>query len=241
MESAESQGSGAPGPPPTMSRRRGGDISQKKPAAISNRPRCLNAVLASAKHKETMNMRFKDRNLNKRFLSTMFMPSIDTEAVDALLEEPLDLNEFADDVQYIEAEKRAKIVAADIKEMEKQKMDDTLYLNKDGADKVAADKLPLTRHAITSADTRLDPASPLKAGMNLPKFGKRSSGGLLTETTIGTLGSIDSYLHLREDDTIVTLPSLSKGNSNLPITGTQASRYFGKDARDSFFDQYVNM
>ena len=91
----------------SQKRDRNAGISVKKGSAATldrnaklgknEKPPALLAVLAKAKSLNP-GSRLKDLELNKRFMSTMFMPAIDTEAVSASLTD-LDINEFADSVQ----------------------------------------------------------------------------------------------------------------------------------------------
>jgi len=240
---------------------KGANAKKSDPAegGKNERPACFMAIMAKAKHGDKYG-RYGDMELNKRFMSTMFMQSIDTEAVSATME-ALDLEQYADGVSMTTLLARKTATRKERLERKKEIEEEALSINRDGEDCSTVSQRPSPRKPQFSLDNRTDPTRVFPTAMSLPNLTRRPIPG---STSVGTLGSsimhnsaslsiAASELHdaysvearsrqaeAEEAKTVVTLPSVHTGVT-LTVPAKSIDRYFGKEARKSFFDHYRSM
>jgi Ca2+-binding EF-hand superfamily protein len=235
----------------------GGKVTGKKESSSkkNEKPASLMAVLAKAKHKNP-GSRTKDFELNKRFMSTMFMPAIDTEAVTAAITD-LDIYEYADNVSEETKNMNNKIAQEEKLERDKVIHEETLEIDRHGHDLEAVRQRPKDRKPVRSKSNRTNPTNVFPVSQNLPYLvpqngsiigtvGLQSISDASTtfEDRSGDNASITDatarYIQVVEDSTLMALPSVHKGIT-LTVPVNKVDRYFGKDARSGFFDHYRSM
>lgn len=239
---------------------KGGNNNAGSKKGKNEKPACFMAVMAKAKHSDKFG-RYGDAELNKRFMSTMFMQSIDTEAVSATLE-GLELDEFADSVSMNTLLENKRTARNARLERQKQVEEDMLCLNHEGDDwsVVSLRENSLKHKPQPSLENRTDPTCVFSTSTSLPNLTRKSIPG---GRTVGTLGSdslrnsasigtssdwgdvyaVDSQARTTEAEearTVVTLPSVHEGVT-LTVPAKSIDKYFGKEARQGFFEHYRKM
>ena len=236
------------------------DVS--KDIVKNEKPACFDNVLERAKLQDKFG-RYGDVELNKRFVSNMFLPGLDTEAISANME-GLDINEFAEGISATALfEKR--MAARNIRiERCKQFEAEVLTIDCHGDNKMTSDATRRAKPRIPklNKDNRNNPTHVFPTPENLPYLAHKVS----TSNIIGTLGSnatanadlvVDSYksnngndafsvgdvsrhIEAEESKTLVSLPSVHSGLS-VTVPVANIDKYFGKGARSGFFEHYRSM
>ena len=231
---------------------------------VNIKPKCFNTMLARANHASSKSDRDKGKALSNRFLSNLFMPTVDAELVGEFLDS-FDLQKCEDEFDHkqkdgIEPENDGHS-EKDIDE-EKSSVVELLKLDSRGKDITKGVKktseIPLN---YLNRHTRLsDPLSVMgdtgaashSSNYSVYPRGSRdiSITNSLTDTKESTYGgSLDemsaitgdytdiSTGNIVDDQSYVSLPSIHAG-VEMKLSSSKAERYFGKKARGDFFEKY---
>jgi Ca2+-binding EF-hand superfamily protein/Ran GTPase-activating protein (RanGAP) involved in mRNA processing and transport len=215
-------------------------------------------MVAKANFSTTRKDREKSKELSSRFLSNLFMPTVDAELVGELYES-FDIEKIADDFDrdaQLRQERDDLEAAQEKPEYIEHEVHEFLKLDSTGKDITNGDgeneKIPLkylNRHTRLSNPLHVMPTLNLSKNRpwDLPGIGT-GTGATLT-TTSSMMGRDDisimtmdetSNAYPADDQTYVTLPSIHPG-VEVKLSSDEASRYFGKDARGDFFKKYRAM
>ncbi len=249
----------------SISKKTNTDVGMSTEKKMKNAmPVCLKIVLAKAKHNNP-EVRFQDNALNNRFMSTMFMPKIDTEAVEAATTD-LDLDEYASTVSMDKENELRRLAKAAQAEVDRKHQEEEMEIDCHGHDWKVVKNRPKERKPYRKKELRANPAHVFPSSTSLPYL-LQQSGSIKTTSIVGTIGTsgsaethmgmsmaigeqdmddavtIDSIARTRqiqENRTSMTLPSVHDGTS-LTVPVNKVDRYFGKDARSGFFNHYREM
>lgn len=235
---------------------------------VNPKPKCFNTMMARANHATSKRDRDKSKSLSGRFLSNLFMPTVDAELVGEFLES-FDMQKCADDFDHKSAgpeeeNGRNKEIEDDRGEggdayssvAELLKLD---HAGKDitrGAKKKS--EIPLN---YLNKHTRL--SNPLSvmgdsySGLEIPGVAQGSvTSSYLSDTREGMCNTrslddnmsaitgdgdgTETFVNISDEQSYVTLPSIHSG-VQMKLSSDKAERYFGKKARGDFFEKYRHM
>jgi Leucine-rich repeat (LRR) protein len=239
-------------------------------APVNQKPKCFDTMMARANHATSKRDRDKSKSLSGRFLSNLFMPTVDAELVGEFLES-FDMQKYADEFDHKAIgpedndDSNDSSMGVEVGGGEHSTVVEFLKLDCTGKDITRGDKkkseIPLN---YLNKYTRLsNPLSVMGDSNSHAEFPAVASGsvtnnyisGITRETTnthnarsfddnisaiTGDADETEAFVNISDEDSYVTLPSIHSG-VQMKVPSDQAERYFGKKARGDFFEKYRNM